>query len=166
MGLSGKDNIVESIDEKIIDINLEPVKKTKVRINGDQNMILELNLSDMGIVGRLKTAYKKLQNLSSRVASLSDEMSGLENDEETLDMIDKKLTELDKEMRNEIDTLFDSNVSEVCLPYGTMYDPHGGEFMYEHIIDALSELYENNFNAEFKAMRNRVKKHTDKYTKK
>lgn len=152
--------------EEYIDVQLEPIKKSKIRINGDQSKILELNLSDMGIVGRLKTAYKNLQSLSAKVSSLADDVDKDMADEERLEIIDSRLKELDRQMREEVDALFDSNVSEVCLPHGTMYDPHDGEFMYEHIIESLSQLYNNNFNKEFKLMKARVKKHTDKYTKK
>lgn len=151
--------------EEVIDLALEPVKRSKIRVNGDQNKIIELNLSDMGIVGRLKTAYKNLQELSKQVAGLADELDG-KSDEETMELMDSRLKELDAKMRAEIDTLFDYPVSAVCVPYGTMYDPHDGEFTYEHIIDALSTLYNNNFNKEFKLMKARVQKHTDKYTKK
>ena len=150
-------------EQQVIDLQIAPTKKRKIRINGDQTRILELDLSDMGIVGRLKTAYKDLQALSKKVAALGDDLDK-ETTEETLEVMDSKLKALDAEMRQKIDYLFNSNVSEVCLPDGTMYDPWEGEFMYEHIIESLAKLYENNLDAEFEKIKKRVDKHTRKYT--
>ena len=67
-------------------------------------------------------------------------------------------------MRQLIDYIFNSNVSEVCAPDGTMYDPIDGQFRFEHIINCLVALYENNIDLEVKQISNRVRKYTDKYT--
>ena len=72
---------------------------------------------------------------------------------------------IDMEMRQLVDEIFDSNVSEVCAPSGSMFDPFNGTFRYEHIIDVLSKLYKNNLNSEFKKMSARIRKKTSKYTK-
>ena len=47
-----------------------------------------------------------------------------------------------------------------------MYDPVGGEFRFEHIIEVLLNLYANNLTSEFSKMQERVKKHTAKYANK
>ena len=73
---------------------------------------------------------------------------------------------VDTDMRNLIDYLFDSNVSEVCAPFGSMYDPIDGIQRYEHIINALIPLYDETISTETKKVQARVKKHTSKYTKK
>jgi hypothetical protein len=74
------------------------------------------------------------------------------------------LAEIDSKMRDTIDYIFDYPVSAVCAKNGTMYDPKDGMFRYEHIIDALTKLYQNNLNEEYKRFQARIKKHTNKYT--
>ena len=156
--------------QKVLDLDLNSIQKTKIRINGDQSRFIELNLSDMNIVKRLETAYENLQKLAEEVATLSDkfdiDVDDTENAEKAMKQLSEALTELDRKMRDEIDYLFDSKVSDVCVPSGTMYDPHNGMFMFEHIISALASYYTTNFQEEFEAMRNNVDKHTKKYTKK
>ena len=143
-----------SMDNDVIDIDLSVIKKKKFRINGDNNKILELNVSDMGIVARLGEAYPKLEALQKKVGDFADTASEAD--------IAKKLEEIDSEMRELIDFIFDSNVSEICASDGSMYDPINGMFRYEHIMDTLTTLYESNLNAEFKKMKARVNKYAKK----
>ena len=148
----------------VVDIDLSVIKKKKFRINGDNSKILELNVSDMGILSRLDEAYPKLMDLQNKVAELAD-INDEAEDRELLSTTASKLKEIDGNMRETLDFIFQSNVSEVCGSEGSMYDPIEGTFRYEHIISTLTKLYENNLNAEFKKMKDRIGKHTAKYTK-
>ena len=142
--------------EDVVDISLEGIQKTRFRINGRNDCIIELNISDLGISGRLEKGLKKLQ----------DEMTSISNIADDDEQLSDKLLEADKHMREYIDFIFDSPVSEVLGKGGTMYDPINGEFRYEKIIDGLTKLYKDNLNAEYKKINMRIKKHTDKYTSK
>ena len=141
--------------DDIVDINIDGIKKQRFRINGDPKAIIELNLSDLNIYNRLEKGLKELQDTMSEIAKIP-------NDDEELS---EKLQLADGKMREWIDYIFDSPVSEVVGKGGTMYDPFNGMFRYEHIIDGLTKLYTNNINAEYKKLRLRLQKHTDKYTK-
>lgn len=163
--MSVKDEVVTNVDKDIVDVDLSVIKKKKFRINGDNTKILELNVSDMGILSRLDEAYPKLISLQDKVAELAEMSSADGEDRELLASTASKLTEIDGEMRKILDFIFDSNVSEICGSEGSMYDPIEGTFRYEHIISTLTKLYENNLNSEFKKMKDRVNKHTAKYTK-
>lgn len=149
------------------DIDLSVTRKKRFRINGDNNYILELDTSDMSIINRLDNLYPKLEQLSKDAAIQQvDRDLAEEDDNKTFSDISQTLRKIDMQMRNILDEIFDSNVSEVCAPSGSMFDPFNGEYRFEHIIDAITKLYENNINSEFKKMSERMKKHTDKYTKK
>ena len=78
----------------------------------------------------------------------------------------KKLLNTDAEMRELMDYLFDSPVSAVCAPQGSMYDPFNGKYRFEHIMETLFALYESNIEAEYKKMKANVNKRTAKYTHK
>lgn len=150
---------VEKKETPIVDVDLDisAIRKKRVRVNNDNDRIIELNISDLNIMNRLEVAYDKLNKMMDEVykevktPENPDDMS----DDETAE-IQKALAEIDKRMREQVDYIFDYPVSEACLYGGSMWDPIEGEFRYEHIITALLGLYENNLNSEFEKMKSRV----------
>ena len=151
-----------SVPEKeIIDIKMVSPKKT-YRINGDNSKVIELNPTDINVVIRAKEVYSKLNNLAQRAGSLLVDQEEATTDK-GLAKIAKALSDLDKEMRDMIDYLFDSKVSDVLASDINMYSPVNGEFWFEHCIEVLSSLYENNFNSELRKMKANVNKQVSKY---
>ena len=140
-------------DEKVIDISLDIAQKTPFRINGNDE-ILYLNISDMGILDRFEKGYTKLQEEVKEIIQIPDDD----------DKMSEKMADIDKAMREQIDYIFDSNVSEICASDGTMYDPKNGVLRFEHILEVLLGLYEKNIQSEYKKMKSRIQKHTNKYT--
>ena len=147
-------NATTENDTDIIDVNLDDAKRTRFRINGDPNAIIELNLSDLGILERLKTGMKELTAEMERIAALPDD-----DDSQLSEM----LKQADANMRKCVDYIFDYPVSAACAKHGTMYDPKDGKFRYEAIIDGLTKLYADNINEEYKKLESRLSKHTQKY---
>lgn len=127
--------------------------RQKVRINGDDNAILEINLSDMHTLSRLEDNYPKLNACIEKVKQLSD--IDTTNDAGVQELT-SKFKAIDDEMRTIVDDIFDANVCEVCVPTGSLYDPFEGQFRFEYLIDALSGLYETNLKSEFNKMKKRV----------
>lgn len=165
---SDEADVPEAPVDDVQDIDLSAIKKKRFRINGDPNKILELNTSDLSISSRLSTAYEKLTKYMDEVgtvlADIPEESDEITSEQESL--AETKLTEIDDKMKEALDYIFDAPVSAVCADGGSMYDPFNGMFRYEHIIDALSKLYETNLNREFSLMRKKVSAKTAKYTKK
>lgn len=161
-----KKDVETKPEQEITDVSLGFVEKKKFRIEGDNKRILELNVSDLNIVARLKVGYPKLSALfeeaKAKISEIPDDAKGIDL---INDMADR-LSEIDKEMRETIDYIFDTNASEVCAPSGNMYDPVGGQLRYMRVLDALTGLYTNGLHAEFDKMKNRVEKRAEKYTKK
>lgn len=154
-------------EQDIIDIDLSVTRRKKFRIIVDENQeprYLYLNTSDAGIVGRLNEVYPKLKELAEKACADLD-VDG-ESEEQELQAIAGVLKEIDTQMRDSMDYLFDSNVSETCVPTGTMWDPFDGQFRFEHIIESLSPVYKHSFAEEFAKMSKRMKTHTSKYKKK
>lgn len=143
----------------IIDIDLSVTRKKRFRIDGDDSRIIELNTSDMTILNRLDESERRLKALAE---SANVDLTG---DDETDGAVVTRLLATDKEMRDIIDYLFDSPVADICAPDGSMYDPFNGKYRFEHILETLFALYEQNISDEIKKMRKNVRKHTDKYTK-
>lgn len=147
-------------EDNIVDLNLDGVKKTQFRINGDNSKILELNIADMGIMSRLDEVYDDLRQMAKEATSTEVH----DTDEETIREVSKQIMELDAKMREKMDYLFQAPVSKVCASSGTMFDPVEGKFRFEYIIEHLSNLYANNFKKEFDAMEKNISKRTAKYT--
>lgn len=159
-----KDELEKTND--IQDIDLSVFNKKKFSINGDTDRILELDVSDLNIVTRFKEQYPKLEKLAESISELDKLDKDSLSESELIDETANKLKEVDKEMRNIVDTIFDSNVSEVCVPSGSMYDPINGRFRYEHLIDTLIKLYDENLTKETKKIKANISKYTNKYSKK
>ena len=156
---------VQKINEpEITDVDLGFVDKRKYRIGGDFNRMLELNVSDMNIYGRYTKAIVKLEELANDAVKRVEEIASSEDDD--LAKIADFLDDIDKEMRKQIDYIFDTNASEVCAPSGNMFDPVNGLFRFEHIINTLSKLYTTGFEDEIAKFKKKSEKHTSKYTKK
>lgn len=145
----------------VVDISLSAINKKKIRIDGDDNRILELNTSDLGIFGRLKKSEDDITQLTKDAMLNWPE----DSDGDAMAVTAKIFEDTDKRMREIMDFIFDAPVSELCAPTGTMFDPINGKFRYEHIMDVLGGVYETDIESEVKQMSSRVKKHTDKYTK-
>ena len=140
-------------------IDLSILKKKEYHI-GDK--ILELDTSDLKMLPRFEKMYPILIEEGSKVAEFDKYIK-----EENMDVegLANAIDEVDKAMRDAIDYIFDSNVCEVCIDHGSLFDFVNGEARFEHLINALLPLYEQNLAEETKKIQNRVKKHTDKYAK-
>lgn len=154
----------------IIDLDLQVIKKKRFRFNKDDSRILELNTSDMNIITRISEVYPKLNALQDKASKLMEGLNPNETDDPNALMQDvttmaNRLKEVDTEMRKLLDYMFDSNVSEITAPDGSMYDPFNGSFRFEYIITLLMKQYEDNLQSEFGKMEKQLKKHTDKYTR-
>ena len=146
---------------KTFDFDLSLSQKKRIRIDGDDNRIIELNTSDMGIIERINQLADKMNELSTKyIDAKFDE--NLDEKQETEEII-VRIKELDSKMREIVDDLFQSKVSDVCVPDGTMFDMFNGMFMYEILIERLLTLYADNIEKETKQTLNRMRKHTDKY---
>ena len=142
------------------EVSFESTRKKIFRIDGDDNRVLSLNTSDLGIVSRLRDAYPKMSELTSKYAERKlDEV----DDEESINQFADILQEMDLDMRGLVDYIFDSDVSKVCVPDGTMFDMFNGQFRYEIIIEEISKLYESNLSMEYRKMKARVDAKANKY---
>ena len=168
--MSDQKEIIQYPTNDVIDIDLSVIRKKRFRIDHDDSRVIELNTSDLGILSRLRETYPKLIELANTAFKDVPEVDSQAEDYDfatdtaTTSMIDA-LENADKKMRELIDYIFDSDVSDICVPSGSMYDPINGAFRFEHIIDKLSALYETNISAEMSSISQRVKKHTDKYVR-
>lgn len=160
--------------------NISLSSRKRYTIDDDPNRVISLDTTDMNIVVRFDEAYPQILDLATeatnRISAIStkDEVDNETGDEEDEENPNRKtedlstiLKDIDRRMRDKMDYIFASPISDVCEPTGNMFDPVcDGQFRFEHIIWVLGKLYETNFTAEFDKMQKRLKKHTEKYTSK
>jgi hypothetical protein len=159
-----------AINNEIIDLDLSITQKKKFRFGKDDSRIVEVNTSDMNLMQRVSVAYPKLQDLQTKASKLTDGLDTDDNATESgaltnISAMAERLSAVDAEMRELLDYMFNAPISAAAAPDGSMYDPFGGSFRYEHIIAVMMSQYEKNLQSEFSKMEKQLKKHTDKYTR-
>ena len=151
--------------DTIRDISLS--SKKAFRLDGDDSRIIYLDTSDMNIIVRLEETYPEIRKLAVEATEKLASVSKADEENDTdLTEIANVLKDIDARMRDKVDYVFASKISDKCAPDNNMFDPVDGEFRFEYIIGTLVNLYANNLSVEFDKMKERVKKHTAKYTKK
>lgn len=144
----------------VTDIQLNVDNRKQFRINGDDTRIIELDISDIGILNRLRESYPRLQELSIKGFETDDG----DNENVKLGEFMDSLNAINDEMMGIMDYIFDSKVAKICADGKPLYNMVGGRFIFEIILDTLFSLYSDNIRTEFGQMSQRMKAHTDKYT--
>ena len=161
--------IEEVKDKNVVNLDLSETARTKVWVNGDCTKVLELNLTDLNIMARAKDAMDELDVLQAEANELAsaDVPAIIESDEDEkkVDEAIEKFRSIDKKMRALVDGIFDFPVCDICCDGGSMYDPIGGQYRYDYIVDKIMALYGNQWEKENKLRKQRMEKHTAKYTK-
>lgn len=153
-------------NNNVINLDMRESSRRKIWINGDSTKVIELNLSDMGILTRLNDAYPKLDDLVAEVKKFASAEITDEDNAEQLGQLSEKFKEINQKMKDLVNYIFDYNVCDVCCDGGSMYDLVNGQYRFEYIIDKLSALYETTINEEYKRIQARMATHTSKYTSK
>ena len=161
-----KQTDVQVLPNNVISLDMREASRTKIWVNGDATKVLELNLTDVGILSRFSDAYPKLLSLQDDINSTIAESQpeNFENIEE-LSNFAAQFKSVDKKMREYVDYIFDFKVCDVCCDGGSMYDlVAGGWWRFEYIIEKLGSLYNMKFGEEMKKNAKRMKMHTERYT--
>lgn len=143
----------------VVDIQLKVDNRQQFRINGDDKRIIELDISDFGILNRLRESYPRLQELGVKSFEFDEDDENVKLGE----FVDS-LNAINDEMISIMDYLFDSKVAKICADGKPLYNMVAGKFIFEIILDTLFNLYSDNIRAELGQMSQRMKSHTDKYT--
>ena len=152
---------MENTMNQAVDFDLSLSKKKRIRIDGDDNRVIELNTSDMGIIERIDNLADKMNELSTEYIDTKFD-DNLDEREETKEII-SRIKGIDSKMREIVDDLFQSKISDICVPDGTMFDMFNGQFMYEILIEKLLTLYADRIGEETQKTLTRMRKYTDKY---
>ena len=156
---------------KVINLDLSATKGTKIQVNGNPEASFTLNLSDFGIYNRMKDGIQQLydlfESLKEKMGNKAEEETpeGADENTDTTTPILEVMAEMDKKMRDTMDYIFSAPVSDVCAPEGYMFDLFDGQLRFEHILNALTSLYEKNVNREYYNLKSRIDNKLPGYVK-
>lgn len=144
---------------KNVNFNLNTRKKFTV--DGDENNVIELDTSDIGIVTRLNESMKTISEIEKKQERLTELA---QNEDSALDFT-ALFAETERDMRGVMDYVFDSPVSDAILGNSSIFSPVGDKYKFEQILDTLLGLYEADIrNGAARINKANIRRHTAKYT--
>lgn len=142
----------------MININLDEGLE-EIMINGDENRIIKFNTGDYNLITRANEAEK---NIVKKLEPLGDVKVNSDGTAE-IESLTNQLSEIDKAVKEEIDYIFNSKVSEVIFGNTSTLASNKGKFLVEIFFEAVMPVVINRIESEAKASDKRMSKHTDKY---
>ena len=122
-------------------------------INGDKNKIIRIDTTDINLGQRIEKAQKELEKIAKKYEIVVK--SG---------KLEKKpfevMTKYDKLVREQIDYMFDSPVSEIVFGNTNSLSVCGGNPLFENFLNAILPEIENDINEEQKNSAKRIEKYT------
>lgn len=131
-------------------INLDDGYK-EFTINNDPNRVIRFNPTDFNIVTRIDEAT---QNIEKRIRELQN------MEESTLKEASEVTKAADKIIREEIDKVFNSNVSDVVFGNQFSMSPVGGKMLWERFLEAAGKYIAAEVEKEVKESAKRIGKYT------
>lgn len=132
-------------------------------INGDSNRVIRFNPADLNLLERFDQAekvieeeQKKLQD-DIKLKASGEPVEEQEDFEESIEVISK----VNKLIKDQIDFIFDSDVSDVVFGNQSPMSTVKGKPLFERVFDAIRPVLEKEITKEMKASEKRINKYTD-----
>lgn len=116
----------------------------RLAINGDENRVIVVNPTDVGIVSRYREKLPEIEKLSAETR----------NSEEIPDILDKKVREF-------ADYIIGSPVAETVFGRTNCLSMAGGQTIFENFLTAYMEYMKPEIKAEYERSKKRVEKYTN-----
>lgn len=112
----------------------------------------EMNPADVELV-------KRYEHVAEAVSHITDDV------DESKDIVDI-VKEMEEKLNNQIDYLFNSNVSQIFFSITSPFTVlPNGEFFVENVLNAIGSLIEAETGKRFKKVQTKIGKYTSKYHK-
>lgn len=127
-------------------------------INGDESRVIRVDTTDINLGQRVEAGRKELRKLAKKFETLT---KTAKSDDKILEIF----SEYDKQVRQQIDGMFDSPVSDIAFGNANCLSICGGNFLFENFLNILLPEIEKDLNEELKASEKRIKKYTSQVKK-
>lgn len=115
----------------------------RLAINSDENRVIVVNPTDVGIIKRYREKFPEIEKLSPDT----------ENYEEAVNILDKKVREF-------VDYIIGSPVSETVFGETNCLSIAGGQTVFENFLTAYMEYMKPEIKAEYERSKKRIEKYT------
>lgn len=131
---------------------------TEILVDDDPSRVIRLDLSDTGVLTRLKAAEPRLQAIGKHFADIKRD-----SNVDTADACAAAMLEAEPELADIIDGVFNAKVCAAATGSSSLFTLDDGMFLFERIVAVLGGLYSEQMEQEANAHRQRIDKHTAKY---
>lgn len=118
------------------------------QIGDDENAVIRINTADVGILARLNEAVKNIEQIQKKYESA-----------ENTDAI-QLITECDKDIREQINYIFGSDVCTVAFGEINCLSLAGGKPIFENFLEVLIPVMQADFESAQKISNKKVGKYT------
>jgi hypothetical protein len=132
-----------------VDIPLEDEK-------GNSMGIVSFNPKDINLLERLKTGFTRIEEKVNSIEHIEDL-----NEDENI----KIYKECDNFVKEELNKIFDYDVSSILFGNNSSFSSHGGSYWIMQFIEGITPIIQTEIKKELKASENRVSKYTKDYEK-
>lgn len=119
--------------------------------------VIEIDPTDSNMAKRAETAKQNILGYIDEASKIADA--------EMKDAAIDKITDIDNKIKEEINTLFNYDVSSVVFGVTHCLSTSNGVTFVENFLEAIAPIIEKEFEAEQQASSKRVSKYTERYHK-
>lgn len=123
----------------------------EIVIDKDKNKTIKIFLNDLNIIERISNAQKVIEEKMSKEIDYEDKTNDNVN----------KILELDKVIKEQVDYIFDTNVSEIVFGNKSPMSTINGEFLIVIFLEKIIPIIKENIEKE----QIKSQKNIEKYTK-
>lgn len=126
------------------------------QIGDDENAVIRINTADVGILARLNEAVKNIEQIQKKYENAEKA--------ENTDAI-QLITECDKDIREQINYIFGSDVCTVAFGEINSLSLVGGKPIFENFLEVLIPVMQADFESAQKISDEKVSKYTSQVKK-
>ena len=140
-------------------ISIKSTKKQYLLVDQYDNElgVVTIDLSDTNMAKRADVAKENILAYIDEATKIADQ----KEDAKVIDMI----TDIDAKIKEEINKLFNYDVSSVVFGNTNCLSTSKGVTFVEHFLEAVAPIIEKEFEQETQAASSRVSKYTERYHK-
>lgn len=128
-------------------------------INDDPDKIIRIDPADFGIIERFNTAIKNIEKNMENIDDIDLDTKGEPRDQ--LDERAQIVAKVNKYIREQVDYIFDSPVSDMAFGNKSPLATAGGIPIFERFIKAAQAVIVKGIEEERKLSEKRIAKYTD-----
>lgn len=134
-------------------------------VQNDPNRVIRFSPADYGLIERIDTAGKRMQDAVKKIG-VDIELRSNGEPLEDIEAVAEVIREVNKVIFEQVDYIFNSQVSEIVFGNQSPVSTVKGKFLFENFMNAVTPYLVQELETEQKASNARIKKYTSQVKKK